>query len=461
MRKIYQYEYDNLLQAIKNLEDELAKIRLYKGDVAIYQGDNWHDNPVLYQTELKESALMAKISKLRSELYSYEVIKERDSDMVSLDKIMNPTFNFSLNLSDEIKQDIKLKYNYIINYPINKNVYVHSAEACNFNDLIYHRIAYLVCSLDKRIDSKDILFLHSERVLTNDIKNELSKYIVDDIEQYTLLELLNNYISEKLSFEKNVDVDIEKIKITEKYQKAIDEFIKLYFKDYIVEEDFKIDDQIVFSKEEIRQSLFNNNKDCPNFEWSQMYFTKKFKEECDSIYSKLNKKYSDVYKALPHGDPIRKKAISNSYNLEQLIKKKGIKLLKDYFKKIDKKTTGVYKIFVNNMHLFMDSEYDVTKLKMNTIKLLNKKKITKYDIPALIYLNYCLNNKTLNYKHIFYNDELLNNFLIYTLGLISNNAGMSIFSGDSKLNYKFKDYDEVEISYDDESFAKSKEINHS
>lgn len=456
MKKIYQYQYDNLLQNIKNLEDELAKIRLYKGDVAIHQGDNWHDNPVLYQTELKESALMAKISELRSELYSYEVIKERSSDMISLDKIINPTFNFFENISDEIKEDIELKYKYIINFPINKNIYVHSAEVCNFSDLIYHRIAYLICSLDKKISPKDILFLHSEKVAAADIKNELSKYITDDVEQYTLLELLNNYLSEKLSFGKNSDGDIEKLKISEEYKEAIDKFVKLYFEDGIVEEDFRIDDQIVFSKEEIRQSLFNNNKNCPNFEWSQMYFAKRFKEECDSIYYKLNKKYSDIYKALPSGDPIRKEAISDSYNLEQLIKKKGIKLLKDYFKKLNRKTSEVYKIFINNLHLFINSKDDIERLKINTTKLLNKKNITKYDIPALIYLNYCLNNRLIDYKHIFYNDELLSDFLIYTFGLISNNAGISIFSEDSKSNYEFEDFDEMEISYNGKNLIKSK-----
>lgn len=456
MKKIHQYQYDNLLKHIKDLEDELAKIRLYKGDVAIYQGDNWHDNPVLYQTELKESALMAKISQLRSELYSYEVIKERSSDMISLDKIMKPTFNFSENISDEVREDIELKYNYIINFPIDKNIYVHSAEVCDFSDLIYHRIAYLICSLDKRISSKDILFIHSEKMNSDDIKNELSKYITDDIEQCTLLELLNNYLSEKLSFGKSVDDGTEIFKTSEEYKEAIDKFIKLYFEDGIVEEDFRIDDQIVFSKEEIRQSLFNNNKNCPNFEWSQMYFTKKFKDECDSIYNKLNKKYSDIYKTLPSGDPKRKEAISDSYNLEQLIKKKGMKLLKDYFKKLNRKTSEVYKIFISNLHLFVDSKYDIEKLKANTTKLLNKRNITKYDIPALIYLNYCLNNRLIDCKHIFYNDEFLSEFLIYTFDLISNNAGTSIFSENSNLNCKFEDFDEMEISCDSKNLTKSK-----
>lgn len=39
---------------IRSVEDELSEIRMYKGKTAIYQGDNWHDNPELYQTEAKE-----------------------------------------------------------------------------------------------------------------------------------------------------------------------------------------------------------------------------------------------------------------------------------------------------------------------------------------------------------------------------------------------------------------------
>ena len=124
-----------------------------------------------------------------------------------------------------------------------------------------------------------------------------------------------------------------------------------------------------------------------------------------------------------------------------------MKLLKDYFKKLNRKTSDVYKIFINNLQLFIDSNDDIDKLKINTSKLLNKKKITKYDIPALIYLNYRLNNKLIDFKHIIYNDELLSDFLIYTFELISNSTGMSIFSTDLKLNYKFKDLDEVEINY--------------
>ena len=62
---------------IKQVEKDLAEVRMYKGKVAIYQGDNWHDNPELYQTELKEKYLMAKLHNLKQEFFQLEIIKER------------------------------------------------------------------------------------------------------------------------------------------------------------------------------------------------------------------------------------------------------------------------------------------------------------------------------------------------------------------------------------------------
>ena len=51
--KLSKQGYEDYLKVINEKEKELADLRLYKGRDAIYQGDNWHDNPTLYQTESK------------------------------------------------------------------------------------------------------------------------------------------------------------------------------------------------------------------------------------------------------------------------------------------------------------------------------------------------------------------------------------------------------------------------
>ena len=59
---------------------------MYKGKTAIYQGDNWHDNPELYQTEYAERTLMIQIDNLKKQLENVELIEnELDEDSVDLD----------------------------------------------------------------------------------------------------------------------------------------------------------------------------------------------------------------------------------------------------------------------------------------------------------------------------------------------------------------------------------------
>lgn len=73
--KLNKQGYDEYLKAIEEKEKQLAAIRMYKGTDAIYQGDNWHDNPTLYQTEAQERALMVEISEMKQKLQNVEIVE--------------------------------------------------------------------------------------------------------------------------------------------------------------------------------------------------------------------------------------------------------------------------------------------------------------------------------------------------------------------------------------------------
>ena len=74
--------YEDYLKEIHEKEKELSDLRLYKGRDAIYQGDNWHDNPTLYQTEAKERSLMLEITKMKSELKNIEIIENSGNQIL-------------------------------------------------------------------------------------------------------------------------------------------------------------------------------------------------------------------------------------------------------------------------------------------------------------------------------------------------------------------------------------------
>lgn len=77
--------YENYQSKIEKLELELAEVRKYKGEVAIFQGDTWHDNPNLDYTEAKEKRLMFRIAKMKNNLNNIEIIeKSSNSSVVSI-----------------------------------------------------------------------------------------------------------------------------------------------------------------------------------------------------------------------------------------------------------------------------------------------------------------------------------------------------------------------------------------
>lgn len=120
--KLNKQGYEEYLEAIEKKEEKLSELRMYKGKDAIYQGDNWHDNPTLYQTELQERALMREISEMKSRLLTAEIVENLNDenlvdigDIVKIDMIFGAddrdeeifrlvATNPSFNIDDEVKE---------------------------------------------------------------------------------------------------------------------------------------------------------------------------------------------------------------------------------------------------------------------------------------------------------------------------------------------------------------------
>ena len=96
--KLSKQVYEDYLKVINEKEKELADLRLYKGRDAIYQGDNWHDNPTLYQTESKERSLMLEIAKMNQELKNIEIIENLGNHtLIDIGDIIEVEMIFSEN----------------------------------------------------------------------------------------------------------------------------------------------------------------------------------------------------------------------------------------------------------------------------------------------------------------------------------------------------------------------------
>ena len=444
MKKVYQYQYDNHLNQIKKLEEELSEIRKYKGEVAIYQGDNWHDNPILYQTELKEKSLMVRIREMREEIYSLKIVKERDSSMLSVDNILHPDLLKNEELTKEQRKRIQEKQNYIIKSPVNNNIFVDAISNSGMDSVLLYKIAYLICSIENKVDSEDILMINPNDNYSSIISTKLSDYITEDIVQNNIISFVSQYLNQKVKIYQS-DSEIEKFKSSIQYKEMLDDFIKKYLNGGLVTEDLKIDDQIVFSKSDIYKALFNGISSMPNYDWAAMHFINKFKNDFENISKRLTEKYYNVYKDLPFDDPIRKETAQKSYEVRKILKEKGSKIIKDYFKKLNRKPTDVYAMFINNIDLIIQNkDKNIFNLQSETLKLLKKNKVSIADISALIYIQYLINGKTINKKHVILTEtQNYGEFLICSLKNIFQNCGITIFRRDNISDFVLDDFEKI------------------
>ncbi len=81
--------YNAYLKDIQKIEEKLEALRKFKGEVAIYEGDAWHDNFTFEQAEAEERALMGEIAKRRQLLAEAEIVETGVSHGVELNDIVD------------------------------------------------------------------------------------------------------------------------------------------------------------------------------------------------------------------------------------------------------------------------------------------------------------------------------------------------------------------------------------
>lgn len=100
--KLNKQGYEEYLKEIEKKEKQLADVRMYKGKEAIFQGDNWHDNPTLYQTELQEMSLMREIAEMRRRVQNIEIVENvGNEELVDIGDIVKIDMIFSKDDREE------------------------------------------------------------------------------------------------------------------------------------------------------------------------------------------------------------------------------------------------------------------------------------------------------------------------------------------------------------------------
>ena len=385
-----------------------------------------------------------------------KLLDVQDTSLVTSDELLKPYL--STNAGDKMKTiiaSIQKEQNAIIRRSDRDNIIVQGVAGSGKTSVALHRIAYLIYNLGSIVTSDQFLVLGPNDYFLNYVSSILPELETSPIDQKTLLSFASDYLDEKITLmekcykniqkeDKIITQNIQTFKSSLDYKKIIDEFFEKYLNEELVDQDFKIQDQVIFSIAEVNKILFSSNKKYPDFNRATIYFKNKFKNEKSSIYDNLNKKYKDIYTTLPKDNPLRKKAVEESAELYNLIKKDGEKLLRNYLKRLKKSPMNLYKIFIANIDKYKTSlsQKEILLLQKDTLLLLKRNKVSFEDIPELIYINYKYTGKKIKYKYIII-DEAQDYGLFHfdVLKEISEDSRFSIYGDLAQAIYSHRSVD--------------------
>ncbi len=92
--------YAAYLEDIHKQEERLAKLRKFKGEVAIYEGDAWHDNFTFEQTEAEERMLMADIANRYEKLSKATVVESSAGLGIGINDLVNITITIGTRVKE-------------------------------------------------------------------------------------------------------------------------------------------------------------------------------------------------------------------------------------------------------------------------------------------------------------------------------------------------------------------------
>lgn len=338
-----------------------------------------------------------------------KLVDVQDSTTLTNDELLKPYL--SENADNKMKiiiSSIQKEQNSIIRKPQYNNIIIQGVAGSGKTSVALHRIAYLIYILGNKANSEDFLVIGPNNYFLNYVSSVLPSLDVSPVIQQTYFEYAKKYLDEKITF-KNDDTEysednkkIQEFKASLEYKELIDKFMNNYIKEKIIDDDFKVMDEVVMSKEQVRKYLFLNNEQIPDYDKLYQIMRTKFEDNIDKIYDSLNKKYKDMYKSLPIENPYRNEVIKKSSDLYKALYNDNNKNIKKYIKSIQKSSLEIYLEFIKylgncNTSLTLKQLLLLQKETLNNIK---SKKATFVDLPALMHIKYRISKKSKDYKYI-------------------------------------------------------------
>ena len=383
----------------------------------------------------------------------------QDVNTVSNDELLKPYLSSSAdNRLKNIVSTIQSEQNAIIRKKLKENNIIQGTAGSGKTTVALHRIAYLVYNMQKEYNQNQFIVIGPNAYFMDYISSVLPDLDVHTVTQYTFLNIVNEYINEKIKIidqnnrlenylsNKKLDANIQ-YKVSLTYKKALDKFI-VDIKSNIIHGPIKCENTILFSERDISRYLNNSSLDIIGQIKQFTKFAKKYiKDNFDDIKHRYWSIYRDEYLSLPLDSPRRKEIlkITETFNSEV---KNIDKILKSYFNVAALKPLKLYKLFVDNIECYVDGkDCDAIKLKNDTLKSINSKTLGYEDLPALIYLNLNFNGYKDYDKYVHVVLDEAQDFGLFhfeVLKKLFKNGTFSIFGDLAQSIYSYQSIDNWE-----------------
>ena len=370
-----------------------------------------------------------------------QLISYADVDTVSNDEILKPYL--SVNADNRLKNivsSIQDEQNKIIRNNLFDNIIVQGVAGSGKTTVALHRIAYLAYNYKDKIKANQYMVIGPNKFFINYISSVLPDLDVTDVTQLTYQELVEDYLEEKLSINKDQNNALSKLKLSMDYKEIIDKYIKKLDEDEVLpKKDFEIKKYPILSKEiieeiykDIDETYFQDISS--KVERTILMTSTYLKKKVDDYLSILNKEYYTKLNSVKTDK--EKKKITKDYEeiKKELINTGLTASLRKYFNFKAKKTTTIYKNFLKSIKNYTDNE---TLLKQK----ISNNSFEESDLPALMYLNYRLQGaqKYKEYKHTVIDEaQDYGTFSFYALKQILPSSSFSIFGDLAQSIYDYK-----------------------
>lgn len=370
-----------------------------------------------------------------------------DTDIVTNDEILQEYLNVHADSRmKDIIASIQQEQNEIIRAPINENILVQGVAGSGKTSVALHRIAYLLYNVKDIMDGDKFLLLGPNKYFLNYISSVLPELEVEPIKQKSFFDLTTDYLEEKVvvkdslpkSKNKKNIAKYNKYKNSLDYKEAIDCFLDDYLKGEFIKHGISFGGYEIFDTDYIQKAITSGVLSKLNCKRGRDMTLREFNEKKSQIYNFIVAPYIKVYKASEEGTPERELAFQKINEIRDSIYKDGEKTIKNYYKQIDKKTTEIYKLFLQNSDKYLTNLSDHEKEEFR--ELFANSGILREDLAALIYIKYLISGKKLDYRQVAIDEaQDYGMFNFYVLKKICPSASFSIYGDLAQAIYPYAD----------------------